>query len=424
MPLVVTSAPPRVASRSPASTGARRCQRGDRVPAAVLQPADDVAEGAAGGGGGEQGAGEDLFGGGGEERVACGPRTGGEEVPGQPGGGVTGPVGRRRGSRAAGPTTRSARRTRSAAGRRSEHRPDPGAQPGGERPQVGLVGGGDDRAGCGQHGRHGDRAGLVRPRPMMIRATSSQDIHVVTAGRRAATAFPRIAAAADPPRRSACRRGGLVGEGRAAAAGRGAARPARSGRRARGGPAAPAAGPDLAAARQQHPVAATTTAITGAAHCAAADRPGAVGADPRARHAGRAVGQPGQPSRAPVGHRAGGGQRRGDPRRRSARPTAAEGRAGAAARRSPSGAAAPGSARSPCTRPRRAGPGRVGGVEVGRPGRCRRAWASVGVSVSATGSPSRSPDLIRYLPRPGCGLPVCQVGGAAQEVTSAASLRR
>ena len=51
-------------------------ERGDRVPAAVLQPADDVAEGAAGDGGGEQGAGEDLFGGGGEERVACGPRTG------------------------------------------------------------------------------------------------------------------------------------------------------------------------------------------------------------------------------------------------------------------------------------------------------------------------------------------------------------
>ena len=47
---------------------------------------------------------------------------------------------------------------------------------------------------------------------------------------------------------------------------------------------------------------------------------------------------------------------------------------------------------------------------------------SVGVRVSATGSPIRSPDLIRYLPRPGWMCPACQVGGAAQEVIRAASL--
>ena len=45
------------------------------------------------------------------------------------------------------------------------HRPRPAAQAGGERPQVGLVGGGDREPGCGEHGGDGEGAGLVRPRP-------------------------------------------------------------------------------------------------------------------------------------------------------------------------------------------------------------------------------------------------------------------
>ena len=147
--------------------GAGGVEGDDGVAAAVLQPVrrrraavpwDE--------GGGEQGAGEDLFAGGVEERVAAGAADGGHEVPGQPGGGFD-PVGvGDLADRAQGvppPCLRGGRRC--LAGRTTQTGPSSARDPLVSAHRSALLEVATTRPGAAQHGGHGQRAGLVRPRP-------------------------------------------------------------------------------------------------------------------------------------------------------------------------------------------------------------------------------------------------------------------
>ena len=206
--------------------GAGGVERDDGVAAAVLQPADDVAEGAGGvEGGGEQGAGEDLFAGGVEERVAAGAADGGHEVPGQPGGGFD-PVGvGDLADRAQGvPPPLSGGGRRCLAGRTPRPGPSSARDPLVSAHRSALLEVATARPGAARTAGTASALVLFDRGPMMTRATSSQDIHTSCPSRRR-TGIPHSMRAASPRRRCGCRpSGGRRGRGAAAALGQAAGR--------------------------------------------------------------------------------------------------------------------------------------------------------------------------------------------------------
>ena len=249
-----------------------------------------------------------------------------------------------------------------------EHPPDLGAQPDGEGVDVDLVRGGHHRPDRGQHRGHHQGGGLVRPRPGDLQDARLPRWRTRRGGRADPAASPPRAGPAagggPAPRPGHPRRPAAV---RAAAAARGAARPARPCRARRGG--GPATAPRSRTGRGRCTTRSPRRRRRAPGRSAPRRRsrtaPGSRGR--RSAGPGSPAGSPRpapppsrRPSRAPCGRRTA----TRPPRSPSSRPCRRRGcRAGPAGRRSRSGAAVPGSARSPHTRRRRrAGPwrGRAG----------------------------------------------------------------
>ena len=125
----------------------------------LVQPSGDVVQGVPGAGGGQEQRGEQVLGGGAPQVAAVLVGDGQHEMPGQPVGVLDGAQPAQQvpppGLRLVGDALR-VEQPHPPAGAR-------GAQRGGGGPQVGLVGGGDHRAGRGQHERDRLRGRLARP---------------------------------------------------------------------------------------------------------------------------------------------------------------------------------------------------------------------------------------------------------------------